>query len=211
MSISHPIQWKRLTAEGAAIVAGILLAFWIDAWWDERQESKDERVILSALLGEFQTLNVRLAGSDSYYGAIRESTRQLFVASQDSANDLTEQDLDELMADLLWYANPSVVAAPELESAISSGGLSLISKVQLRQLIGKWPAHLDTLKYSVEIEVDFHYNRFLPFLREHAQLAQLFNADDGTPGTDIPPDPYWERTNLKSTKNHSEVLSQMAF
>jgi hypothetical protein len=32
------IPWKRLSAEGLAIVVSILLAFWIDAWWDTRKD-----------------------------------------------------------------------------------------------------------------------------------------------------------------------------
>lgn len=32
------IEWRRLGIEAAAIVISILLAFWIDAWWDGRNE-----------------------------------------------------------------------------------------------------------------------------------------------------------------------------
>ena len=32
------IPWARLTAEGGAIVVSILLAFWVDAWWDNRSQ-----------------------------------------------------------------------------------------------------------------------------------------------------------------------------
>ena len=39
----------RLLVEGAVIVASILLAFGIDAWWDARTERTQERALLTAL------------------------------------------------------------------------------------------------------------------------------------------------------------------
>ena len=42
-----------MTAEGAAIVVSILLAFAIDAWWEERQERTEEQQILLDLADEF--------------------------------------------------------------------------------------------------------------------------------------------------------------
>ena len=44
---------SRLLLEGFVIVASILLAFAIDAAWDERQERAQERRLLEALEGEF--------------------------------------------------------------------------------------------------------------------------------------------------------------
>jgi hypothetical protein len=32
------IDWKRISAEAAAVVVSILIAFSIDAWWQERSE-----------------------------------------------------------------------------------------------------------------------------------------------------------------------------
>jgi len=55
MNRAADIPWKRLVAEAAAIVGSILLAFWIDAWWDDRSDVKMERALLSALLQDFET------------------------------------------------------------------------------------------------------------------------------------------------------------
>jgi hypothetical protein len=64
MQVENNIPWKRLTAEGAAIVVSILLAFWIDAWWDDRAERTLVRESLEAievelLEADFGYLNVR--------------------------------------------------------------------------------------------------------------------------------------------------------
>ncbi len=60
MPESQAIPWKRLSAEGAAIVVSILLAFWIDAWWDARNDLAEEREILVGLEAEFVDLRARL-------------------------------------------------------------------------------------------------------------------------------------------------------
>ncbi len=43
------IPWPRILAEGAAIVVSILLAFWIQAWWEERADRADESASLARL------------------------------------------------------------------------------------------------------------------------------------------------------------------
>jgi hypothetical protein len=53
MSDTQKIQWKRLSVEAAAIVTSILLAFSIDAWWENRLERIEELRILDTLRAEF--------------------------------------------------------------------------------------------------------------------------------------------------------------
>lgn len=48
-------QWKRVAAEVAAIVFGILIAFWIDAEWQRRQEARAEQEILASLETDLQS------------------------------------------------------------------------------------------------------------------------------------------------------------
>jgi len=51
-----------LAAEGTAIVVGILLAFAIDAWWEERALSIEEQQILQGLRSEFLSIREVLSG-----------------------------------------------------------------------------------------------------------------------------------------------------
>jgi hypothetical protein len=46
------IPWKRLMTEGAVIVVSILLAFAIDAWWQERQDRDSQRARLARVSAE---------------------------------------------------------------------------------------------------------------------------------------------------------------
>lgn len=46
-------SWPRIAVEIIAVVASILMAFGIDAWWDVNQARLDEEVALGALRSEF--------------------------------------------------------------------------------------------------------------------------------------------------------------
>lgn len=50
MANAQEIPWARITVEGAAIVVSILLAFAIDAWWEDRAERQQERAVLVQIL-----------------------------------------------------------------------------------------------------------------------------------------------------------------
>ncbi len=49
MTETQNIPWRRLSIEAAAIVASILLAFAIDAWWEERGLLIEEQQVLQGL------------------------------------------------------------------------------------------------------------------------------------------------------------------
>ena len=52
MNKSPDIPWKRITAEAVAIVGSILLAFAIDAWWDNRIDEKIAHKYIDQMLAE---------------------------------------------------------------------------------------------------------------------------------------------------------------
>ena len=45
-------EWRRAIGEGAFVLAGILLAFWIDAWWDDFQRAGLETELLVSLTSD---------------------------------------------------------------------------------------------------------------------------------------------------------------
>ena len=53
MNKTQKVPWPRIVAEGTAIVTSILLAFWIQAWWDDRIEQEEFLSYLRALEQEF--------------------------------------------------------------------------------------------------------------------------------------------------------------
>lgn len=58
--MSQPGRFKRLASEGAVIVVSILLAFWIDAWWDRRQARTAEAAVLESIRSEVEANRLEL-------------------------------------------------------------------------------------------------------------------------------------------------------
>jgi hypothetical protein len=101
MNDATRIQWKRLIAEGMAIVVSILLAFSIDAWWNDLQERKDEAVILTTLLVEFRDIAGNIDDINDYHTAILASAYRLAELSEKASEVLDEEELIALVDDMM--------------------------------------------------------------------------------------------------------------
>jgi hypothetical protein len=55
-----PIAWSRMFVEGVVIVVSILLAFAIDAWWDDRQRAEESRLQVERVVAELEANIARL-------------------------------------------------------------------------------------------------------------------------------------------------------
>lgn len=57
------LPWKRLFAELGVIVAGVLIALAVDAWWERQQEQKRAEEYLQQLLADFRETERGLRGT----------------------------------------------------------------------------------------------------------------------------------------------------
>lgn len=127
---------KRTLAEGAAIVVSILLAFGVQAWWEDRRESTELEGMLALLLGEV-TRNIDMLATA--VDAHRE-LQVAIIASQEAGS---------------WYALPSNPFFPvevfnpdngAFEALIASGLIGQIEDLELRVLISSLPGLVGDLE-----------------------------------------------------------------
>ena len=102
MANTNNIQWKRLSAEGAAIVVSILLAFSIEAWWDNYKDRSEEQGILLSLKSEFEQNLAFIETEISYRNTVIESILKIFDVSAVQSSIVPEV-LDELIGDVTWW------------------------------------------------------------------------------------------------------------
>lgn len=133
MKQSRSIPWPRIFAEGTIILVSILLAFWIDAWWDGRQAKAAEEVVLQTLLDDLLAKRQLLNERNRFVGAIRESAETLLRISSGRLKSPDEDSIDELISDVWWVSNEAQWTSAPLESLAASGDLSLISNPHLVQ------------------------------------------------------------------------------
>ena len=107
MSKPPILPWKRLITEGAVIVASILLAFAIDAWWDEHKKNDDILEILTLVEFETKTNLTNLAISIASHEEILKAIR-VAHDEQSIANVIGDAVIDvEVFEPCLLYTSPS--------------------------------------------------------------------------------------------------------
>ncbi len=79
MNIS--VSRQGILAEGVIIVASILVAFAIDAWWDGRQEVRQQAKLIVALKLDFETTKARLETSIEYAESLIARTDSFLQAA----------------------------------------------------------------------------------------------------------------------------------
>ena len=182
MNNSQHIQWKRIAIEAIVIVVSILLAFAIDAWWENRQSAVEEQAILASLYQEAQEL-VRVVDRNRIYtDALREATRRAYNASAAADEDLGDDEIDQFLIDVGWHIEPSTANAPVLESLVKGGDLDLISNGELRRHLGTTMVLIDGFGQEILRDSTFYNGIFLPYLQRNASLGQVYNVESHWPG-----------------------------
>jgi hypothetical protein len=205
------IQWGRLGAEGAAIVASILLAFAIDAWWESRQNRADEIAALDALKSDLNTFLIGLDWVDTHARGIHDSTRKLLVASFDGAKNLEESEIDVLLYDLAWSIDPAFVKVPALEEKAAGGAFSTVMGYEFRRKLGLFVTKLDSIHGDVLRDEKFFDEHLIPFLISNTFLPQVYTASNrtpGHPGNEFPTDDLDQQFERRS---HKMLLADPTF
>ena len=177
MNETQKMPWKRISVEAMAIVASILLAFAIDAWWEYRIEREVEQEVLANLLIEFERNRVELDRTlDTLTGSQNAAKRLLMFAGKSLTSDdnaVIEQKLDELY--YFTFDPPSGA----LESLMSAGQLNLILNTELRVRLAGWSGLVKDYKEDEE-ELDYLiYRDLVPTVYA---INPLPNVEDAAPG-----------------------------
>lgn len=208
MAKTDNIQWKRLTVEGATIVVSILLAFSIEAWWDNHQDRSEEQGILLGLKSEFEQNLAFIETETSYRNAVIESIMNIFDASIEQS-PISPEVLDELIGDITWWQNIEY-SRGAIDGLLQSGGLSLIENEELRRVLASMPSRYDS---TTRAELNDRYttvNVVIPFLNTHASLSQIANTmTKGRPGTGLASTPPVYPA--VEPRDHTELLRDPEF
>ena len=155
----------KLIAEGLLIIFSILLAFAIEAYWEERKERIEEKKLLINLEKDFKRNKKLLDIAISRFNGTMKNTTALmeFIRPNDPKRNLNVPD-SLLFNIVLWHTYDPVVGT--LNSAISSGRISLIENEELRSELAIWQDLVKDMKESEEVDYEilvriynetFHY------------------------------------------------------
>ncbi|MDH3747718.1 MAG: hypothetical protein OER97_05885 [Gammaproteobacteria bacterium] len=129
---------QNLLAEGILIVASILVAFAIDAWWEERQNRVEERRILESLRTEFQA---NVAYFPNFIEAHRRSVHyaKALNDAMKAAGPGGTFTFDTAQLAQVIQNRSTDPQTGALDAILQSGELRYISNSRIREALAHWP------------------------------------------------------------------------
>jgi hypothetical protein len=182
MSTHSRIPWPRIAVEGIAIVTSILLAFAIDAWWDDRQREETEQVVLRTLLNDLQVKQSLLFDMNTFSVAIVESVETLLEAASSTEQTLSEETIDRLIGDTWWVSNEAVWDSAPLRQLMAGGNLAVVSNPYLVQQLAELQVAIERVKYHSRNDSEFHEKIMTPFMIANSNMSQITASIRHRPG-----------------------------
>ena len=155
--------WKRLSIEATVIVGSILLAFAIDAWWDQRQERSLERTALIGLQSEYQNHRALIVRHKAQHESIIQHVSYLMDSTQSGAWNSNEYSIDNSIQFLLIPSTTDLGNGVR-DSLINAGNIGIISDVQLRYDLSAWDSVMEELSDDQELGRNIVMNMIIPYL-----------------------------------------------
>ena len=132
------IPWPRVFAESAAIVISILLAFGIQAWWEERLERIDETEQLARLHFEF-TKNIERIDARVWESEILDACIEVFdLIEATQRRGGAEIEVPESTVRRLLTVPTFDADTPILNGLIRSGRLEIIEDGRILAPLATW-------------------------------------------------------------------------
>ena len=143
-------RYWNLAGQTVAIVASILLAFGIQAWWEDRQEREAEQVMLASLQHDFATSRADLDRILQRYDNVRATFARYQSATPAELTSIAPIDIEPMLTSLVIGATFDPTTGT-LDALIGDGRLGLISNSAVRESVSNWVRALEDIE---ENEVD---------------------------------------------------------
>lgn len=170
MNDRQEIPWKRMAVEAMAIVASILLAFAIDAWWQDRTERIVEIQYLHALRDDLLSSLERLDADEAWQRRQVQHLESLLLTNGDTPySDELRLWIDDGLFNVGTY-QPQISALQDLES---SGQTQIIQNQYLRRVLASIRQKMNDLETT---QRDFQLSQQTiidPFLVDNLNLSDL--------------------------------------
>lgn len=156
---------RRWFLEPFVIVSSILLAFGIDAAWDERQERAEEAEIIAGLQREFTGYRDVLEARVELHAEILSAASVVLASIEAGDWTSTEWTVDEAIGRLL--SPPTTDLGNGVRDALVQGGrLELLSDLDLRERLARWPGFYQEALDDEVFSRNLVFELLIPYLTE---------------------------------------------
>jgi hypothetical protein len=156
--------WFRVLVEGAVIVASILLAFGIQAWWDERGEAQRREGLISGLVADFTEAEAKLDVAMDTHGLVLNVTaRWLRLARSTSPTPDVAAVADSLISQMLFTGGFEPPRG-SVEALLNAGDISVLDNAELGERLTAWPAQVAAFAEREQNAVNVYHTWVIPYL-----------------------------------------------
>ena len=138
-----------MLVEGVVIVGSILLAFGIDAAWEERQEQERTRRHIQALIREVRQTQEEIRAEIGGVAAAREGTDAVLELMRAVDPAVTHHELADAIS-LSMNVGIFTAQHPVMTTMLTSGELLEFGDDSLLRLLGQWRAQVEHLRIDAE-------------------------------------------------------------
>jgi hypothetical protein len=160
---------KYAIGEILLVVIGILIALQINNWNEGQKTQAKEQILLSQLKQEFKDDLRQLNDKIAIRNRIITSCKVILNTIDEKSvieNDSLVFHLQRTLYTPTFNANS--------ESFFASKDIHLIRNDSLKNLLSKWPTRVDELVEEEVVLLQHRDNAYIPFLKKHIQIRDLF-------------------------------------
>jgi hypothetical protein len=151
------VRGRRILIEMVAVVASILIAFSLDAWWTRRAEARTETAHLRALRSDFEQNVARLRVHIEREERIADASRRLLLVAISPTTPSPEDSLGSLLGQVFNSGRFDPVMGA-YEAVVNSAGLDQVRDDSLRLALAEFASALQGRyeeRFSDELYFDF--------------------------------------------------------
>lgn len=177
MSGSNRSAPKRLLLEGLVVVASILLAFALDAWWDDIAIQRDLRKDIEFVVLEIEANRDRILFHIDLMERMTVAGDSLFAAME----SVPEDSLISVPDTIIWLMNNYPTLNPSLgavEALITSGRLALIEDPALRTALAGLRDRITDAVEEQDKALTLYYDHVLPIVASESRWPQADRTED---------------------------------
>jgi len=170
MTDTQKLPWKRLLAEATAIVVSILLAFAIDAWWEDRSDRKAEQLLLHRLKADFSEIQTAIRFVESEHRETSAACIAL-LSIPDGAPVPSTPDYDRMVALVFLTSRTFNPGTGAVAAFLTSEGAKLVDNQPLADLLLSWSGLVEELQEEDVFLQEGLADRWIPFLKSKVSLG----------------------------------------
>jgi len=159
--------------ESVAIILSILLAFAIDAGWDEFKERNHEKAFLVSLLGDFRETRSRIDESIDAHTNIVALAHQLLGFHGGDTSNIEPEVLETMLSAVFFNWQSLYLTSGSRDALFASGDIEIIGNEELRAMLAVWPSRVaDAAEDDFLISRDV-MNNLAPYLQSKVRTRNI--------------------------------------